>query len=225
MPDYAGAGHLPQNRADNLPADPKDLPRQRRGITPQMIGRYPDYDVLEQAAHWDEATRRVVLARVHDVPPVRFFDADEADTARAFCAEVMAQDAEPRVPVMEMVDAKLFEGRLDGFRYADMPDDRETWRIVLCGLDAAAGGSFATSRHRHEIVAAFAAGELPIDIDASRAWSVVMRAVLAEYYSHPWAWNEIGFGGPAYPRGYMRLSGRDPHERPEEFDLDPVREG
>ena len=25
------------------------------------------------------------------------------------------------------------------------------------------------------------------------------------FYSHPWAWNEIGFGGPAYPQGYMRL--------------------
>ena len=33
-----------------------------------------------------------------------------------------------------------------------------------------------------------------------------MRSVLAAFYSHPWAWNEIGFGGPAYPRGYMRLA-------------------
>ncbi len=27
------------------------------------------------------------------------------------------------------------------------------------------------------------------------------------YYSHPKAWNEIGFGGPASPRGYVRLDG------------------
>ena len=32
-----------------------------------------------------------------------------------------------------------------------------------------------------------------------------MRGVLGAFYSHPWAWNEIGFGGPAYPRGYARL--------------------
>ena len=40
--------------------------------------------------------------------------------------------------------------------------------------------------------------------------------ILAAFYSHPWAWNEIGFGGPAYPRGYMRLgptSTREPFER------------
>ena len=32
-----------------------------------------------------------------------------------------------------------------------------------------------------------------------------MRSILGAFYSHPWAWNEIGFGGPAYPRGYSRL--------------------
>ena len=32
-----------------------------------------------------------------------------------------------------------------------------------------------------------------------------MRVVLSCFYSHPWAWNEIGFGGPAYPRGYSRF--------------------
>jgi len=206
-------------------APPRGLPHQRRGRAPQSRTRYPDYDVLANAHHWDPVTRELVLKRVHEVPPVRFFDARDAKTARAFCAEVMAQDAEPRVPVMEMVDAKLFEGKLDGFRYADMPEDPETWRIVLRGLDATAGGSFADSPRRHEIVAAFADGELPIELNVSRAWSVVTRAILSEYYSHPWAWNEIGFGGPAYPRGYMRLAGRDPNERPEAFDMDPVREG
>jgi len=34
---------------------------------------------------------------------------------------------------------------------------------------------------------------------------VVMRDALSAFYAHPWAWNEIGFGGPAYPRGYARL--------------------
>jgi hypothetical protein len=206
---------------------PRGLPRQRHGDAPQERTRYPDYDVLDNAHHWDAVTREVVLKRVHEVPPVRFFDEREAKTARAFCREVMAQDEEPHVPVMELVDAKLHAGKLDGFRYADMPDDRETWRIVLRGLDTAAGpGGFAAAsgERRRAIIDAFSAGGLPISLNVSRAWSVVMRAVLAEYYSHPWAWNEIGFGGPAYPRGYMRLSGRDPHEREEAFDMDPVRE-
>jgi hypothetical protein len=52
-----------------------------------------------------------------------------------------------------------------------------------------------------------------------------MRAVLSAFYAHPWAWNEIGFGGPAYPRGFMRLGPlavREPYERPGASDEDPV---
>ena len=59
------------------------------------------------------------------------------------------------------------------------------------------------------MVDAFAAGELHggvwDELPCARAWKVVMRGVLSAFYSHPWAWNEIGFGGPAYPRGYTRL--------------------
>ena len=36
-------------------------------------------------------------------------------------------------------------------------------------------------------------------VNVKRAFSVCMRAILGAFYSHPWAWNEIGFGGPAYP--------------------------
>ena len=46
----------------------------RGGITPQGRGRYPGFDVLEEVDHWDEATRRVALARVEEVPPIRFFE-------------------------------------------------------------------------------------------------------------------------------------------------------
>jgi len=48
-------------------------------------------------------------------------------------------------------------------------------------------------------------GEVWDQLPAARAWGVVMRGVLSAFYSHPWAWNEIGFGGPAYQRGYARL--------------------
>ena len=230
---FREAGHLPKRRADRQPPDPAGLPRQRKGVTPQMHGRYPDYDVLAQAPHWDDVTRETVLARVRDVPPRRFFGDAEFACLCAFCDTVLAQDAEPRIPVMSFVDEKLHLGKLDGFQHAGMPDDGETWRRVARGLDEAAG-RFATAdeEKQRRIVGAFADGELRggvwEDMDTATAWSVVMRGVLSAYYSHPWAWNEIGFGGPAYPRGYMRLgegpAGTDPGEAREAFDLDPVRD-
>jgi hypothetical protein len=216
--------HLPKRRESGLPADPAGLPRQRVGTTPQMHGRYPDYDVLASADHWDETTRQAILDRVENPPPLRFFTEEEARVLGPFLDVVLAQDAEPRIPLLAMVDAKLHDGKLDGFRYDHMPDDRETWRLVARALE---GFDELSTGKRYDVVAAFADGKLDgLDIDVSSAWSVVMRAALSEFYSHPWAWNEIGFGGPAYPRGYMRLqpgpAGRDPHEGLEAFDVDPV---
>jgi hypothetical protein len=226
-----GAGHLPKQGGDTTPGPPAELPRQRRGTTPQLRGRYPDYDVLASAPHWDAVTRRVVLARVAEVPPIRFFSAAEVRTLAAFCDVALGQDSEPRIPVLAMVDAKLHAGRLDGFRYDDMPPDPETWRRVAANLDQSArehgaeqGFADLPSEAQHELVERFSKGELNWDVPVSRAWGVVMRGALSAFYSHPWAWNEIGFGGPAYPRGYARLGAgqREHWESPPEFTVDPV---
>ena len=187
--DFRLAAHLPNLRPGRQPASPDELPRQRNGVTPQMHGRYPDYNVLDEVEHWDEVTRRLVLERVEHVPPIRFFTVDEARTLGAFCDIVMAQDREPRIPVLNMVDAKLFAGELDGFVFEDLPDDGETWRRVAVGLDAAASqhgaAPFATAPHevQRQVVDAFSQGELRgqvwDELPPGRAWSVVMRAVLA----------------------------------------------
>src|SRR4051812_23867039 len=103
-------------------------------MTPQLHGRYPDYDVLEEADHWDAVTRRVVLARVHDVPPSRFSGERERRTLKALCDTLLAQDADPRTPVLSFVDEKLYENRRDGYQFFDMPSDQETWRRVAQGL-------------------------------------------------------------------------------------------
>jgi hypothetical protein len=222
--------------------EPPDLPRQRRGVTPGMVGRYPDFDVLESADHWDEVTRRVVLARVHDVPERRYFDEREWATLTALCDHLSGQvGEEPKLPVLAFVDEKLASGKRDGYRYFDMPDDGETWRTAARGLDEEARRRGGTTfdvlgvHEQDELCHRFSKGELFggawATLDVSRAFSVVMRYLCASYYSHPWAWNEMGFPGPAYPRGYSRFG--SPHLRDgetetweglEAYELDPVRD-
>jgi hypothetical protein len=201
-----------------------------------MRGRYPDFDVLEQQQHWDERTREVVLRRVGEVPPLRFFTAEQARTLRAFLDRALAQDSEPRIPVLEMIDAKLHRGELDGWRHADMPADPQTWQLLAQGLDesarAAGAEDFAAAgeERQRELIGRLAQAELTGGVwealSPERAWAVAMRAALSAFYSHPWAWNEIGFGGPAYPRGYMRMSPgtAEPWERGEALSPDPVPE-
>jgi hypothetical protein len=194
---------------------------------PPSRERYPGFHVMDERRHWDPVTRSMLEERVNRPPVFRFFDAGEQRTLGALLAVVLALDpAEPagRIPVLEMVDAKFHEGKLDGYRYDDMPRDDETWRRVAAHLDGFAG---ASAEERRSIVERFASGELEWDdLNVTRAWGVVMRGALAAFYSHPWAWDEIGFRGPAYPRGYMRRnmgpSGTDPDEPAEAYDFDPV---
>jgi hypothetical protein len=223
--------------ADAARPDPHDLPTQRKGTTPQMIGRYPDYDVLSQASHWDDVTRRVVVDRIRSVPPIRFFSVEEAATLKAFCDVVTAQDSEPRIPVLSYIDEKLQQGKRDGWQYFDLPDDDEVWRRIACGLDdearSASFDSYAAAplEVRVGIVARFANADLHggvwETVNVAQAFKVAMRYVAQAFYSHPWAWNEIGFGGPAYPRGYgafgsPHLGERESWEGKEAVHVDPV---
>jgi len=233
--DFREPHHLPSRGT----FDPNRLPRQREGVTPQMHGRYPDHDVLSQTDHWDEVTRRVVLDRVDNPPSIRFFDERERATLAPFCDRLTAQDIEPRIPVLSYVDEKLYENSGDGYQYFDMPSDQETWRRVARGLDDEARtlgvASFdeLSEHHQLQICHRFAQGELFggvwATLNVSRAFSLVMRYVCAAFYAHPWSWNEIGFGGPAYPRGYAAFGNpefgeREHWEGEEAFESDPVRD-
>ena len=222
--------------------EPADLPKHRRGITPGMVGRYPDFDVLETADHWDDVTREVVLARVEEVPERRFFDEREWATLSALGEHLTGQvGEEPKLPVLAFVDAKLAGGGGDGYRYFDMPDDGTTWRTVARGLDDEAGRAGQASfdllgvHEQDALCHRFSKGDLHggawASLNVSRAFAIVMRYLCEAYYAHPWAWNEIGFPGPAYPRGYTRFG--SPHlrhgeteswEALEAFELDPVRD-
>lgn len=228
--------HLPKRRPGGVPPDPDLLPRQERGTTPQMIGRYPQFDVFDAIDTWDDATRKLIERRMGLAgKPMRFFTDSEVPTLRAFCDTCLAQDREPRVPVAEFIDDKLADGKLDGFQYADMPDDRDTWRLVLRGLDEVARDRCGTATFadadqdtRDGIVDALSHGKLSggawAQLNVGRAWAVCTRSILAGFYSHPWAWNEIGFGGPAYPRGFMRMSQvstLEPFERPGAIESPP----
>ncbi len=225
------------SRPEEARPDGDRLPKQRRGTTPQMVGRYPEHDVLAQTSHWDELTRAVVLDRVENVPPIRYFDTAEAETLKAFCDVFTAQDAEPRIPVLAYIDEKLHSGKRDGWRFYDLPDDGELWRRLARGLDDEArlhgvtGFAAATLETQAGIVHRFSKAELHggvwDTINVARAFSVIARYVAQAFYSHPWAWNEIGFGGPAYPRGYAAFG--SPHvgeaeawEGAESIHLDPV---
>src|SRR5947209_440701 len=115
----------------------------RPPTTPQRRGRFGSFDVLGQASYWDQATAGVVLERLAPSADLAFFRGREVATARALLDLLLAQDGEPKVPVLELVDTRLARGETDGWHYSEMPEDGEAWRRTLHWLDEDTDGGFA----------------------------------------------------------------------------------
>jgi Gluconate 2-dehydrogenase subunit 3 len=184
--------------------------------------RFPGFDAAAQARHWDPVTAGVVLDRLSMPPDIRFFTPEQEAAATALCDQLLGQAGDPLVPLVPLIDARLAEQQTDGWRYADMPEDGQAWRDSLAGLDADARDKFGRG------LAECAPGEQQAVIQAvqdlgsgdwrglhaGHVWSLWTRYACTAFYAHPHAWNEIGFPGPAYPRGYKNKApdGREPFE-------------
>jgi hypothetical protein len=180
---------------------------------------YLTYDVLEKrdSPSWNEQTREAVRQRLEEVPKRRFLSPGQWSLLEAICGRLVPQpERDEPVPIAPWIDDMLHRNETPGYRYADMPPMRDAWRQ---GLDAIA----AEARNRHgkpfEELSPEDQDELLTDVQHnrvdSRYWRDLpaggfflhhlLKQVVAVYYSHPSAWSEIGFGGPASPRGYARL--------------------
>lgn len=183
-------------------------------------GYYPRFSTLKQQNTWDDATRKIVVARVEKTPAIQFFSPQEAEILEAIIDRVTPQDdraEEMSIPILPMIDERLFKNALNGFRYEDMPPDQEAYRRGLSAIDEMAQERFKLpfielSIHQQELLLKSLHDAQPDphnsvwdQMPVHRFWALLMDDCVTAYYSHPWAWDEIGFGGPAYPRGYMRL--------------------
>lgn len=191
---------------------------------------YPRYDVLEKwnSPSWDELTREVIRRRLNEIPGRRFFSETEWRILEAVVHRLVPQrDRSNPVPIVPWIDAKLHQNNRDGFRYDDMPPLREAWRLGLRGIDQESGQRFKASfsslleEQQDAVLSAIHSGDVAggvwARLPAQRFFStVLLKEVVGEYYAHPLAWNEVGFGGPASPRGYVRLGvdQRDSWEAP-----------
>ncbi|MFM0140619.1 gluconate 2-dehydrogenase subunit 3 family protein [Caballeronia grimmiae] len=195
------------------------------------LPRYPGYDVMTKrdTSSWDEVTRNVIDERLATPNDPQFFDAVEWRALCALCACIVPQDRQrPAVPVAGLVDARLAKSTGDGYRDARLPPMRDAWRIGLRALDAE-----SRARHelpftsiddeaRHALLTDMQRGTLDSDEWRGMPPAVffaerVLHDICGMYFAHPHAWSEIGFGGPANPRGYVRMvaNRRDPWEAAE----------
>jgi hypothetical protein len=178
---------------------------------------------------WNEATRRAIDQRLSLPRTPHFFTEEEWQTVGALCDRIVPQpkDRAP-IPVPAMIDHKLQHNMLDGYRNAKLPPLREAWRRGLNAIDMEAktrhGGRFhvISAAEQNTLLKQMQEGALN-----NAAWGDMpsklffnerlVHDIVSAYYAHPTSWNELGFGGPASPRGYVRMGAnrRDPWEAAE----------
>ncbi len=182
--------------------------------------RYPGYSVMSQRGHWDAATRKVILDRVHNVPAFEYFAPHEIETLEAVCDQILPQEDRPpdqRIPIAPFIDRRCHDHATNGTRYEGVPDNWVAWRMGLAGVEETAHALYQkrfcelAGHAKDEVLKHISRGSPPGDtwqqMDARTFfWKTLVHQICGVYYAHPTAWDEIGFGGPAYPRGYFALN-------------------
>jgi hypothetical protein len=208
------------------PMRPRD-PDTGEQLSPRLTpGYYPGYNTLGQKAYWDKTTRDVVVHRVEHPPELKFFDEHQAIFWGTVFDHVIPQTdrlPERRILILPPLDNRLHEGRTEGYRFEDMPHDRDVYnKFGIEAIDAEARTRFGqpflriTFREQDLVLRAIHDGcpkggkEIWEQMNVHRFWQLVTKDAIDAYYAHPWAWDEIGFGGPAYPRAYFRLERGEP---------------
>ncbi|MBW4332013.1 gluconate 2-dehydrogenase subunit 3 family protein [Stakelama sp. CBK3Z-3] len=198
-----------------------------------MADRFPDYDVLKKrdTPSWNDKTREAVEKRIATTESDTLTEPLRA-VLRKLVDRIVPQP-EQRAPVnaAAQVLEKIAANRGDGFRNARMPQVREAWERGLKAIDAEArerhGAGFAAlnDASADDVIRALQNGDvkasewqnLPVDL----FWNDrLIPDIVSAYYAYPSAWSAMGFGGPASPRGYVRLQAnrRDPWEAAERKD-------
>lgn len=186
-----------------------------------MRDLYPGYDVLAKrnTPSWNEQTRKVIDRRIAiRWDDHQFFGEQEWPTLCAIIGRIVPQPADraDAVPVAALLDQKMHNDDQDGYRDVHLPRMQEAWQRGLAALDEEARDLHGISFHelapaeQDALLQATERGDLK-----HRAWQGmppdtffhrrIISDVVSAYYCHPTAWSEIGWGGPASPRGYVRM--------------------
>ena len=160
-----------------------------------------------------------------------FFSPAEMVTLAALCDAMVPQDGADdrggdryRVDIAGEMDRRVGTGGGNGWRYADMPPDGESYRRGLAAFDDVAGGSFA-SLSRSDRLAILTniragTGDGPAwqsrGIDPKRVLEEWLAEAVEIYYSHPGGGQaDLAYVGFADGRGWrlVGLNESEPHER------------
>ncbi|MGE5654026.1 MAG: gluconate 2-dehydrogenase subunit 3 family protein [Bacillota bacterium] len=178
---------------------------------------YPGFSVLDEERKWDPHTRAIVKSRTGSFGEPSVLTAEQTRALKAVLVQLIADDrAEILRYLVDHLDQKLRNPIGQAERKTGIPSFSKLLPMGLDNLDRYCvqhqGGSFDQIAHEEQcrLLQSIAQGALPVgnhwgSPHQSEFFTQLLAEAVSAYYSHPWVWSSIGYAGPAYPRGYMRI--------------------
>lgn len=172
---------------------------------------------MKEKAHWDDHTREIVERRLQTKGKAyQFFNKEEVTTLFELCA-VLLDDKRQSIMsfVIHHFDRTLTSDIGEAQRKKGTPKQSTLIREGLRLLDQVCQKIYKNNftklddETKKKVVYNMMQGNLLLEsgqknVPVKEFINKILMEAASAYYSHPTVWSEIGYAGPAYPRGYVR---------------------
>ena len=189
---------------------------------------YPD-NTIQELLHTDyvtAATKAVLESRMAiGVPATTYLSAENFRLLTLLCQHLLAlEEGTLAAQVAAGIDERLAADKSNGWRYGQMPGDRDAYNMALQALDETAQNSYKypfahlTSTQQLNLMQQLQKGEVSgerwIKVSPKLFFEELLSEATEIFYSHPYAQNEIGYVGLADAHGWKKI-GLNEEESPE----------
>lgn len=181
-----------------------------------QVSHYPSFDVMHEKDTWDDHTQTIVTSRLNSEISFRFLTILETEILRRICS-LLLNDHRPDILdyILCHIDQTLHQSPGESQRKVSVPHAPELIRSGLNAIEQGARLKYASSfaeldfqkqkQYVQKLSESMAGPQEVWDqIPQGDLFRKLMSLTVESYCSHPNVWSEIGYAGPAYPRGYVR---------------------
>ncbi|MBE7169944.1 MAG: gluconate 2-dehydrogenase subunit 3 family protein [Williamsia sp.] len=163
------------------------------------------------------ATKAVLEDRLQEKQTApAFLDAASFRLLTILCRHLLAEEDGTRAArVAADIDARLAANKSNGWRYQQMPADRDAYALALKAMDETARSNYqhafadlSTDKQLallHQLQKGETGGEYWNKVSPLKFFEELLCEATELYYSYPYALEEIGFAGIADAQGWKEI--------------------
>lgn len=177
---------------------------------------YPTFNVMEEQDAWDDHTQAVIQSRLEVRHVVKFLSKEETAVVETIVSHLTGDNRKEIIDyIVSHIDSMLQQNTGESQRKYGVVPAKELVRKGLPALEHSVLNMYGKrytdldTSMQQTVLVQLSQGSLEqasfwVNIPQKPLFQKLLDWTVEAYCSHPLIWSEIGYAGPAYPRGYMR---------------------